>query len=118
MTFQFDHHLRLLELTVLVPTSIDDYQEVVPEIIELISNYSDVRLLIVTKEALSSDDKPDHDLSFFALKEVKHKISKLAIACSDRWHQRAFELTQLYSDGGRLAKVFASKPEAYEWVSK
>lgn len=118
ITFQFDRRKHLLEVTVLVPTSIDDYQEAVPKIIEAISDQNDLRLLIVACEHPSADNQPDHDLSFFALNEVKKNISRLAISCSDRWSQRATDLTKLYSDGGRLAKVFASRAEAYEWVSE
>lgn len=118
MTFryEFDSNSTLLHLIVTVPTSVEDFQSVMPEIIQRISHAKNLRILIEVDRIREQKTFQDHDLGYYFINQIKESIARLAIACPQELFQAANELLQLLRNHGASAEVFHSKREARDWL--
>jgi len=116
ISYELNNADSFLRIVVAVPTSIEDYQNVMPKMIREISDCGNVLLLIEVNNVLPNINPKAHDLGFYFINRIKTDIARLAIACPKELSQEADELTQLIRNHGRPAKIFQSASKARDWL--
>ena len=116
LSYELNSDDRFLHLVVTVPTSMEDYQIVMPKMTQEISDCGNVLLLLEVRNVLPNIKPQAHDLGFYFINQIKTDIARLAIACPKELSQKADELTQLLRNHGRPASIFQSASDARDWL--
>lgn len=116
LAYKFDQQTHVLRLAGTFPTSVEDVQRIVPELIREIREFGNVKLLVeMTGTRLDGPDKaPDVGMQF--LNDVKGDVVKLAIVCRDDMPGALSEMVQIARNHVCPARHFESIDEAQSWL--
>lgn len=116
-TYSFNSDDRQLHIVVDRPSSVGDFGETVPGILQEIAGTTDVVLLLEIQSVAPYDGPEDHDLGFFFVNQIKSRVSKLAVVCRPELIPNIRELTELIRNQGSRAEIFDSLTSAREWLA-
>jgi hypothetical protein len=111
-----DQHILKWELD--SPPSIDDYQVVMPGILEALASANISKLLIVLNFVDGKHSPQAMSLSEFAFNDLKKFIDKIACVCSSGQRVRMREILDPLQNQGKEIAFFDSIEEAEGWLNR
>jgi hypothetical protein len=116
LRYIFDNNQRLLHITADGPSSIGDYEDVVPDMLQEISDKKVILLLMEIHGFVLGDRPQDHDLAFFLVNEINSQVAKCAFVCSREQISMTQELAHLLEKQGHPTGTFDSSIMARNWL--
>jgi hypothetical protein len=116
LSYIFDSNHRLLHITADGPSSIGDFEDVIPDMLQEISDKKDILLLIELHGFLLSERPQNHDLGFFLINQIKSQVAKCAFVCSKEQTSMTQELAQLLENQAHPTATFDSSRMARQWL--
>ena len=111
-----DDSLGLLHLTVLGSSTLEDFQESMPDIISAFRSGKHSKLLLQVKNLNESDNYIDPDLEFWVINQIKVWVTKMAIVCPNDLRPAVEQVAEVVRNHNKPVKIFNDLQDALRWL--